>query len=312
MSRLTMSVITPSFNQGDFIECTIKSVLGQSVSVQYLVMDGGSTDQTAEILHDYRQKNPKNLSYVMESDNGQAHAVNKGLMQAVGDIIGWINSDDYYLPGVFEMVLDFFEKNPEIDILYGDKIFVDKKNKPLNYYPVEKMKLSRLKQTCIMPQPATFFRRKIVDPYGMLNESLNFCMDYEFWLRLALAKVKFSYIKKTFAVARVYEDCKTVGGSLKAHKEKLDMLYSKLNYYPEQAIFAYANAIVAKNKCDSSFGQIFIGSSLLREWKGLVKNFNTKRSDRVVCYLKTPFVVFKYAYVRALARVRFVISKKLS
>ena len=309
MSKLTMSVITPSFNQGEFIESTIKSVFDQTVSVQYLVMDGASTDQTAEILHNYKQKNIKSFNYVMEPDNGQAHAVNKGLKKSVGDIIGWINSDDYYLPGVFEVVLDFFEKNPEIDVLYGDKIFVDRNNKPLKYYPVEKMKLSRLKQTCIMPQPATFFRRKVVDSHGMLNENLNFCMDYEFWLRLALAKVKFSYIKKTFAVARVYEDCKTVGGSLKAHQEKLDMLYSKLNYYPEQAIFAYANAIVAKNKSGSSFGQIFIGTSLLREWKGLVKKFNLKRIDHFMCYLKTPFVVFKYSYVRAKAKARFVISK---
>ncbi len=309
MSKLKLTIITPSYNQGRFIESTIKSVMNQNIPIQYLIMDGGSKDNTKNVLESYKNKYQDSLSYIMEPDNGQAHAVNKGLARATGDIIGWVNSDDCYMPGAFEKVLDFFDKNPSVDVLYGDKIFIDINNKPINFYPVEKMSLRRLKQTCIIPQPATFFRRKIVDSHGMLNENLNFCMDYEFWLRLALAKVKFSYIKKTLAIARVYDDCKTVASSLSAHKERMGMLYSKLNYYPAQPVFAYANAIVASKKCNSSFGKICVGTNLLKEWVRLVRTLKLKRGDRVGCYFKTPIEILKYTYIRLVAKIKFLIMR---
>jgi len=240
---LSISVITPSYQQGVFIERTIESVLNQKNIKEYFVMDGGSTDNTVEILRKY-DKIHGNLHWISEKDNGQAHAVNKGLKRATGDIIGWLNSDDIYYPEAFSTVLAFFEAHPEIDIIYGDANHIDAQDNIMEAYPTESWDVERLKSTCFICQPAVFFRRTLMEQYGLLDEKLQYCMDYEYWLRLALADVKMAHLPFVLAGSRLHSDTKTLSQSIAANKETNDMLKQKLHHVPETWIRHYAHVCV--------------------------------------------------------------------
>lgn len=228
---MKISVVTPSFNQGEFIERTVQSVLTQQYpDFDYLVMDGGSTDQTVAVLKRYEQQ----LTWISEPDRGQAHAVNKAIHQTESDIIGWLNSDDVYYPNALKTVCEFFAAHPDVDVVYGEADFIDRKDGIIKPYPTEAWDLARFKSCCYISQPATFFRRRVVEKYGDLDEQLHFCMDYEYWLRLALHGAKFAYLPTILAGARVYAETKTSSGYVKANAEAVSMLAKHLGYVPAE------------------------------------------------------------------------------
>jgi len=232
----SISVITPSFNQGKFIERTIQSVLSQNVEVEYVIFDAASTDNTLNILKKYERQ----LKWISEPDAGQADAVNKGIRATKGDIIAWINSDDVYLEGALKQVHDFFEQNPTVDVAYGNAWYVDADDHTLNPYTTEPWDVERLKEVCFICQPAAFFRRRVIDRLGLLDASLQYCMDYEFWLRLGLGGAQFIHLPLYLACSRMYPENKTLGQKTAVHIETNNMLKKNLGHVPDSWLNSYA------------------------------------------------------------------------
>lgn len=234
--NIKFSVITPSFRQGRYIERTIQSVLSQNIDdMEYIVCDGGSDDETVEILKKYHEQ----ISWVSEADNGQSDAVNKGISKTTGDIIAWINSDDIYYPGTFYTVKQIFESSPEIEIIYGDADWIDELDNIIYSYPTENWNYKRLVQTCYICQPAVFFRRSLIERFGNLDASLEYCMDYELWLRYG-KYVDFYHVPKKMAGSRMYKNNKTIGKRLQAHEEINQMLKHKFGKVPDNWIMTFA------------------------------------------------------------------------
>ena len=252
------SVITPSYNQGRFIERTIQSVLLQkNITKEYVIHDGKSTDETLNILQSYKDK----LSFISEKDNGQAHAINNGIKSTTGRFIAWINSDDIYYDDTFLIVKKTFDENPDVDLIYGNAYHIDEYDKFIEHYPVENWNPQTLQERCFICQPATFFRRSTIHKYGYLDENLQFCMDYEFWLRLSIKKIKAIRINKVLAGSRMYEDNKTKSQILSVHKEIAIMLKNILMETPDRWLFNYAIILVRKFKLiESNFLFKFIFS----------------------------------------------------
>lgn len=235
------SVITPSYQQGRFIEGTIKSVLAQDVSFEFIVVDGGSKDETLDILKKYE----KQLLWISEPDGGQADAINKGIDKSNSEIIAWINSDDIYYPGILKKVQAIFENHSEVQVVYGNADWIGENDEVLKSFPTEPWSYARLKESCYLCQPAVFFKRSLVEKYGNLDNTLQYCMDYELWLRYG-QHTDFYFLPEKLAGSRMYASNKTMGKMLDAHAEINRMLEAKLGIIPANWLLGYALVKVEK------------------------------------------------------------------
>lgn len=202
-----LSIVTPSFNQGRFLEETILSVLNQNYpNLEYLVIDGGSTDETVEVIRRYEDRID---FWVSEKDRGQVHAINKGLEKTTGDIFGFINSDDIYLPGTFATVRDYFENHPGSEWVCGDTfMFSEGQENELIRTVVPKSAAHCLSWAYTAPQPGHFWKRELVQ--GGFDEAWPYDFDHDMYVRLLLAGHRCEHIPQTFAGYRLHAASKTV------------------------------------------------------------------------------------------------------
>jgi glycosyltransferase involved in cell wall biosynthesis len=179
-----VSIVTPSFNQAQFLEETIISVLEQDYpDIEYIIIDGGSTDGSVDIIHRYETQ----LAWwVSERDQGQTDALNKGFDKASGDILAWLNSDDTYLPGAISGAVEYLMSHPEAGMVYGDANLIDETGLVMGRFPARQTDYPRLMRGSVhIPQQAAFFRGDLWRKIGPLDPSFYFAMDYDLWVRLA-------------------------------------------------------------------------------------------------------------------------------
>ena len=198
-----ISIITATFNRADFLEKNILSIKNQDYkNIEHIVVDGGSTDNTIEILNKYRDI--YNLRWVSEKDKGCTNAINKGFKMATGDVICWLDSDDYYLPGTLSKIVKIFQEKPDIDVVFGDILIGDSSGKIVNYVRHTKFDPEILiyeKRQDISPQ-AAFWKKAVQAKIDSMNERYTRCADYDFFIRMGMSGAKFYHLRDFLGVYR--------------------------------------------------------------------------------------------------------------
>jgi glycosyltransferase involved in cell wall biosynthesis len=218
-----ISIVTPSYNQAQFLEETIQSVLGQVYpNLEYIIMDGGSTDGSAAIIQKYAHK----LAYwVSEPDEGQTHAISKGFDRATGEILVWLNSDDVYVcPDTFRQVVSLFDRYPQADAISGAGVIIDRDGQWVRQTAVlhNQAHFSQLRYRNAILQPATFFKRRILDSVK-LDTSLHYAFDWDFFIRLS-RDFNLLVVNNVWAGYRMWGQNKTASGAAERAREQAEVV----------------------------------------------------------------------------------------
>ncbi len=236
-----ISIVTPSFNQGRFLEETIRSVLMQNyTNLEYMIIDGGSTDGSVEIIKEYE---PWLAYWQSQPDQGQSDAINQALNRATGDWFSWINADDYYLPGVFHKIANISLCDPDLNWIVGKTLFVDSKLEKLatfnprlsdgkwrNHRGAEWVDyICTKKSQTALPQPASFWKREIVKSVGGIDLSLNYVMDHELYIRLAYQECRPYLLEDILASFRFHQEQKSADFPVEFWREELEIVNKWLN-----------------------------------------------------------------------------------
>ncbi len=225
---LRISVVTPSYNQAQFLEETIRSVLDQGYeNLEYQVMDGGSTDRSMEVVREYEKQLAR---WESGPDGGQSAAINKGWRGSTGQVLAWLNADDRYTPGTLSKVAELFRKYPDVGLVYGACYSDICGTSTQRLYQPPAFDFKKLLLENYIPQPTVFIRRSVLDQVGFLDTSLRYCMDYDLWLRCAQAGVRFQRIEgPALARFRVWAGSKTsqdAGGWVAEKLQVLEKIFS--------------------------------------------------------------------------------------
>jgi glycosyltransferase involved in cell wall biosynthesis len=226
-----VSIVTPCFNAARFIEQTILSVLAQDYPhIEYVVMDGGSTDGTVEILKRYAER----LKFVSAPDQGASDAINRGFALTRGEIFTYVNADDVLLPNAVSTAVKFFEA----DVVYGGAYWIDESGARIAPYPVRDFDPALLARECFICQPASFLRRDAFERAGLMDPSLHLTFDYELWMRMA-KKCRFHRIDAALAESRMHRENKSLGQRDAVFRETFRILRRHYSYVPFQWIYCY-------------------------------------------------------------------------
>jgi glycosyltransferase involved in cell wall biosynthesis len=218
-----VSIVTPSFNQARFMEAAIRSVLSQDYPrLEYLLVDGGSTDGSVEIIRRYESKI---AWWVSEKDQGQTDAINKGFAHAKGEVFAWLNSDDTYEPNAISSAVGLLNDHPEVGLVYGNANYINEAGRVIGRFPAAQTDLARLKRGYVhIPQQAAFFRAGLWRMVGPLDPSFYFAMDYDLWIRLA-RRSGVKYVPQTWANFRLHTSGKTIRADDRCWPEMLRVHY---------------------------------------------------------------------------------------
>lgn len=229
-----ISLVTPSYGQGDFIERTILSVLDQNYpNLEYWVQDGGSKDNTVQVLRSYEDRL---AGWQSESDSGQSEAINRGFRRSTGDIMGWLNSDDLLLPGALATVDDYFARHPDVDVVYGNRLMIDEEDREIGRWIMPGHDSSALSWADYIPQETLFWRRRIWEKAGgQIDESFRFAMDWDLLVRFRDAGAKFAHIPRFMGAFRIHEQQKTSAVISEVGFQEMDRIRKRIHgYVPTQ------------------------------------------------------------------------------
>jgi glycosyltransferase involved in cell wall biosynthesis len=218
-----VSIVTPSFNQASFLEQTLRSVLEQDYpNLEYIVIDGGSSDGSLEIIQKYADR----LAYWQsQPDQGQTDAINQGFARASGEILAWLNSDDLLLPGAVSAAVRALQVHPEAAMVYGDTLLINAEGKTIGKFPAAQTDYRKLRRGYVhIPQQASFFRADLWRQVGPLDVSFYFAMDYDLWVRLA-ALAPLVYVPQLWAAFRLHGEAKSIAADDRCWPEMLRVHY---------------------------------------------------------------------------------------
>jgi glycosyltransferase involved in cell wall biosynthesis len=218
-----VSIVTPSFNQAHYLESTIRSVLDQDYpNLEYIIVDGGSTDGSVEIIRRYSER----LAWwVSEKDRGQTDAINKGFTRAKGEILAWLNSDDTYEKNAVGEAVVFLQDHPNVGLVYGDANFIDESGRIIGHFPAAQTNYRRLRRGYVhIPQQSSFWRADLWRKVGPLDPSFYCAMDYDLWVRLA-ALAPLQYYPRLWANFRLHAQGKTIAADDRCWPEMLKVHY---------------------------------------------------------------------------------------
>ena len=238
--RPLVSIVTPTYNMGRFLEETIQSVLSQDYPrIEYIVMDGGSTDGTLDILRKYQGR----IQYRSEPDRGQAHAINKGFALSTGEIFAFLNADDTYLPGAVSTAVKQLLAHRSVGIVYGDAYHVAEDGSMIGPYPTRPYDYDFLNRNCFICQPAAFMWRTAFESAGWMNQDLQIALDYDLWIRIANLRPLMK-IEGYLATSRMYRDNKTVSRRRQVYQEIIRVVKTHYGFVPYDWVYGYAAYLI--------------------------------------------------------------------
>ena len=269
---MKISIVTANYNYGRFLGTAIRNVFDQVVSesgleVEHIVIDGGSTDETLDILKDWdsslRQQTSEVLAryafrWVSEPDKGQTDAINKGLRLATGDIVCWLNADEYYLPGALAKVAKAFEQNPKVDFIYGEPLYVDAQDKPLRVKRDHSFSgFVLLWYGCYIASCCSFWRRRILDDGVYLDDGYKVIMDGEYWVRLMKLGYRFKFLPANLAAFTWHDS--NVSSVYNARRiqeqEKIKLLYAPMIF---QSLWLRRKLLLVMNGISHQWRRILV------------------------------------------------------
>ena len=230
-----VTIVTPSYNMARYLPETIDSVLSQDYPrIEYIVMDGGSTDGTLEILRSHGTR----LRYFSRKDKGPADAIHQGFGEGRGEILAWLNADDTYFPGAVRKAVEFLQAHPDIDVVYGEGYWIDENGGRISRYPTLPYDAKVLERDCFICQPASFFRAGAYRKCG-LDPDLGLSFDYDLWIRMAKQGARFAAISDYLANSRMHRGAKTLKEREGVFQVSMDLLRRHYGYVPFQWVFGY-------------------------------------------------------------------------
>ncbi|MBV8895559.1 MAG: glycosyltransferase [Acidobacteriaceae bacterium] len=267
-ARVMVSLVTVLQNDVHSIERTISSVNYQDwPAVEHIVMDIGSTDETIVALKQWE----KRLTRVSAAKSGGTDAVNKGLQMSRGEIVGWLEAGEIYYPGAISSVARFFAANPDVDVAYGNADLVGDGDR-IEPWPARPWDFAVFQTNCFIRRPAAFFRRSVIERYGLLDARFSPWIEYEYWLRLAEAGCRFVYLDRNLAASRMHAGEKAAP----ACGELNDMLVERLGFVPDSRLYEYADMVLGQHRVSVAGGVGFLAAREARamlaalRWNGRI------------------------------------------
>lgn len=235
---MLVSIVIPSFNQGDYIRECIESLLDQKrVDLEVFLYDSLSDDNTVDVLREYQDR----IRIFVEKDLGQSHAINKGLCRSQGEILGFLNSDDFLLPEALSKVVEYWKRYPDTDLLYGKAHYVDKCSKVVSDYRTSEWNGKVFHGECFICQPSCFWSHRIMKRIGLLDQRLDCCLDYDYWLRIAGANGVVKHIEDYLSCSRDYGETKTRSRRKEIFREIFSLSLKRLGYVNRSWIKQWIN-----------------------------------------------------------------------